>query len=86
MRTLKQEIAHQRENGFAHNTIEHTTLLAWLGEQSIMEYELLGMHDKMQKLNYARNDLLNVVEQKDNEINLLIERIKFLEKNNDVVE
>lgn len=33
MRTLKQEIAYCREKGFCRNTIELSTMLAWLGER-----------------------------------------------------
>lgn len=33
MRTLKQEIAHCREKGLCRNTIELSTMLAWLGER-----------------------------------------------------
>jgi hypothetical protein len=73
VRTLREEIAYQRENGFLHNTIEHSTLLAWLGEQAANEDEIRLLREQNQKLRFAREDLLNAIDQKQKEIDKLAE-------------
>jgi len=55
MRTLKQEIANNRERGYYHSQIDQMTLLAWLGEQVAIEDENKKLKDELNKLRFEKN-------------------------------
>lgn len=60
-RNLKEEIIYHRENYFNHNAIDLNDLLMWYGEQKIIEDENKLLQEKINKLKYANNDLLNTI-------------------------
>lgn len=54
MRTLEEEVAYQRREGYHRNTIERTTLLAWLGESAAQAEKIRVLREVLPKvMNYA---------------------------------
>lgn len=52
MRTLKEEIENNREKGYHHSKIDQMQLLAWLGEQTLIEDENKRLKAEINKLRY----------------------------------
>lgn len=75
MRTLRQEIAYQREMGFSHSTVGLSTLLAWLGELTANEDEMQRLREQSQSLRFANSDLITVIDQMQIDIDNLVAKL-----------